>query len=72
MFEAFQFGFGHDTDAEEAETIVTLRNNDGNMIRFKHSKNVQMDNIQSTYEKQADGVDDDFQVSLCNFFMCEI
>ncbi|XP_031618145.1 uncharacterized protein LOC116337606 [Contarinia nasturtii] len=60
LFEAFQFAFGHDTDAEVAEVIVTLRDSGGNMIRFKHSKNVEMDEVTTTYEAQVIGIDNEF------------
>lgn len=41
LFQAFEFGFGHETDAKDAEVIVTLNvseRNDVQTWQFKHSK----------------------------------
>ncbi|XP_055317201.1 uncharacterized protein LOC129576316 [Sitodiplosis mosellana] len=65
LFQAFQFGFGHDTDAQKAEVIVTLQRGNGvgqvETWHFKHSKKVVHGVAQMAYGIQIDGVDDAFR-----------
>lgn len=62
MFQAFQFGFGHDTDANNAEVILTLQRENSNAtetLNFKHSKKVTRG-----FGIQIVDVDRDFRVSF--------
>lgn len=68
MFEAFQFGFGHDTDEEIAEVIVTLqmeRRNEIFVVNFKHSKTLERRRIVDTFGIQVVNTDADYRVRFC-------
>lgn len=71
MFEAFQFGFGHDTDAPNAEVMVVLqRQLDSHVetLKFKHSKKTQRLQTVTKFWVQTTGIDDDFQVRFFYVF----
>lgn len=65
LFQAFEFGFGHGTDAKDAEVIVTLHvseRNDVQTWQFKHSKETTRGRDEFGIKC---GVDNDFQVRFC-------
>lgn len=72
LFQAIQFGFGHDTDAPKAEVIVTMQHGDASQSKkwlFKHVKKAIRDVTKMVYGIQIDGIDDAFRVRLwfCHF-----
>lgn len=67
MFQAFQFGFGHDTDANNAEVILTLQRESSNAketLNFMHSKKVTRRETLTNFGIQIVGVDRNFRVSF--------
>lgn len=69
LYQAFQFAFGHETDARNAEVIVTFQRSIPNGIQtmdFKHSKTVSSNRTKSTFGIRIDGEDEAFQVSFYN------
>lgn len=66
LYEAFQFGFGHGTNAPDAEVIATLQyvEDSGNaeIVHFKHVKVA--GRTEETYCVQDVGIDADFHVSV--------
>lgn len=65
MFQAFQFGFGHETDAPNAEVIVVLQRQLDSHVekwKFKHSKKLLGRQTVTKFGFQTTGFDDDFQV----------
>lgn len=66
LHQALEFGFGHDTDAPEAEVIMTLQRrklNKFETFQFKHKKKLSESQAKITYGVQIIGVDDDFRVN---------
>lgn len=75
MFQAFQFGFGHDTDAPNAEVIVVLQRQLDSHVetwKFKHSKKLLRRQTVTKFGFQTTGIDDDFQVRFFCVFCCII
>lgn len=63
LYQAFQFAFGHETDASKADVTVTLQGTSQNateILEFRHTKT---DHTASTFAIKAAAEDDNFEVS---------
>lgn len=71
LYQAFQFAFGHDTDAPEADVTVTLQRYNGDQVEhwnFKHRKIIVDGMVEVTFGIQTEGVDDYYRVRFSDLF----
>lgn len=62
IFQAFQFGFGHETAEEKAAVTVTLQqSSDDNSVRNLHFSHFKSPVYGHQYKVKVDGVDASFQ-----------